>query len=72
MRAMQRGDRVLFQYDEPALDLWEGAEATITSLEGDDDIVIRLDDGRVFTTEPDNVRAKETPHDVTVQDGPST
>jgi hypothetical protein len=54
---MQPGERVLFGDDEPDLELWAGTPATIVCLDGEDDVVIRLRDGRVFTTERDCVSA---------------
>jgi hypothetical protein len=61
MESMQSGERVLFGYDEPDLDLWQGTPATIVCLDGEDDVVIRLRDGRVFTTERDCVSPAAPP-----------
>jgi hypothetical protein len=60
MESMQPDAPVPVGYDEPELDLWEGTPATIVGREGEDDVVIRLHDGRVFTTERDRVGAADT------------
>jgi hypothetical protein len=60
MESMRPGERVPFGYDEPELDLWHDTPATIVGLAGEHDVVIRLRDGRVFTTERDCVSAAGT------------
>jgi hypothetical protein len=54
---MEPGEPVLFGDDEPELELWAGTPATIVCHNGEEDVVIRLQDGRVLTTERSCVHA---------------
>ena len=50
-KLMHTGDRIVFTYDEPALDLAAGTRGTLTAIRTTCDVDIKTDDGRDFTTE---------------------
>ena len=57
---MRVGDRVVFTYDEPELDLAAGTRGTLTAIRTSDDVDFKATDGREFTTELDMLEPATT------------